>query len=242
MAFVHGKGADVLVGKYDLSAYLTEATPSMTIETAETTTLGSSAKTYITGLNDGTISFSGLFDGGATAIDAIFVDIIDNDLTPVITIAQDGGLVFGASAILAQAKQTTYDLTIPVGDVVTLDGEFQVTGGIRQGVILANGTSLTSTTNGTAVDNAASTSIGATANLHVTANTRNANTTIKVQHSVDNSTWVDLITFTTVGATTITSESLSVAGTVNRYLRAQTTLSTGTGAISVVVAISRRNN
>ena len=45
---------------------------------------------------------------------------------------------------------------------------------------------------------------------------------VKLQHSVDNSVWVDLITFTAAAAPT--SETFEVAGTVNRYLRDQRTI------------------
>lgn len=241
MTFRHGKSATLLVGKYNLSPFVNEVTPSMSIDTAETSTFASSAKTYIVGQNDGTISVSGLFDGGANAIEAIYSDIIDNDLTPVITVAYDGGAI-GSKCTIAQGKQTSYEIGIPVGDVVSLNGEFQVTGGLRQGVLLADGTALSSTTNGTAVDNTTSSTIGATANLHITANSRSSTTVIKVQHSADNSTWVDLITFTTVGIGATTSQVATASGTINRYLRAQTTLSAGTGSITLSVAVARRNN
>lgn len=242
MAFKHGKDADILVGKYDLSPYVNEVSTSMAIDTAETSTLGTNAKTYITGQNDATISTSGLFDGDANAIDAIFTDIIDNDLTPTITVFQDGGFTVGSRCQLATAKQTTYDIGIPVGDVVTLNGEFQVTNGIRSGVVLFGQATQSTTSNGTSVDNTASTALGATANLHVTANARTATTVVKVQHSADNSTWADLITFATVAISTKTSETVSVSGTVNRYLRAQTTIASGTGNITLSVAVARRNN
>ena len=242
MAFKHGKNGDVLVAQYDLSAYLNEVTASQSIDTAETSTFASNAKTYITGQNDGTLSFSGLWDGGAGAVDEIFRNIVDNDLTPSITVAQDGGLVFGARCILGSAKQTKYEIGIPVGDVVSLSGDFQITNGMRTGVLLAAASTLSATANGTAVDNAAATSIGATANLHVTANARSATTVIKIQHSVDNSTWADLITFSTIAISTTTSETIQVSGTVNRYLRAQTTIASGTGNITFTASLARRNN
>jgi hypothetical protein len=242
MPFRHGKNTAVLVAKYDISAYLNEVSSSMSIDTAETSTFGTAAKTYITGQNDATISFSGLYDGATDAIAEIFEAIIDNDSTPAITICADGGLTVGASATLAQAKQTSYEISAPVADVVSLSGEFQVTDGMRGGVLLAAATAHSTTTNGSSVDGTASSALGARANLHVTANTRSANTTIKVQHSADNSTWADLITFAVVGATTTTSETLTASGTINRYLRATTTIASGTGSITYTLSLSRRSN
>lgn len=240
MAFRHGKDSKALLGKYDISTFLTSASASMAIEAAATSTFGSLAKTYLTGQNDGTISFTGLFDGDVDAIDDILEDVIDNDLTPVITFAHDGGMTVGRKATLAEVKQTSYAISAPVADVVSLTGEFQVTGGLRQGVLLAALSAITATTDGASVDNLASSSLGATANLHVTANTRDSDTTIKVQSSADNVTFADLITFTTVGATVLTSQSATATGTVNRHLRAQTTLAAGTGSITITISIARR--
>lgn len=242
MSFSHGKNTAVLVDKYNISAYLNEVSSSMSIETAETSTFGTAAKTYITGQNDATISFSGLYDGATDAIAEIFEAIIDNDSTPPITICPDGGLVVGNKATLAQAKQTSYEVSAPVSDVVSLNGEFQVTDGMRGGVLLAAATAHTTTTNGSSVDGSASSALGARANLHVTANTRSDTTVIKVQHSADNSTWADLITFTTVAATTLTSQTATATGTVNRYLRATTTIASGTGSITYTLSLSRRSN
>lgn len=242
MALRHGKATSVLFGSYDISAYLNDVKPQMTIATADVSTLGNNAKNYIAGQNDGTISLGGLFDGAANAIDAIFADIVTNDRTPAVTIAYDGGLgTVGASCEICTVKQTSYDISAPVGDVVSLAANLQVTNGLRQGVILAGASAQTASTNGTAVDNTAATTTGATAVLHVTANTRSTTSVIKVQHSVDNSTWVDLITFTTVGIGATTNESIQVSGTVNRYLRAQSTLTAGTGTITFTLSAARRN-
>ena len=69
MAFIHGKNTGVLVGGGNLSAFFNEASASQDVETAETTTFGSSAKTYIIGLKDGTMSVSGMFDGAEDSVD-----------------------------------------------------------------------------------------------------------------------------------------------------------------------------
>jgi hypothetical protein len=71
MAFRHGKNTKVVVNATDLSSYFNDVTVNNTVETAETTTFGVSggSKTYVTGLNDGTVSVSGLFDGAVGAVD-----------------------------------------------------------------------------------------------------------------------------------------------------------------------------
>lgn len=246
----HGKDTDVLYGSYDISAYSTEVAVSSKLETAETTTLGNSAKSYITGLGDATISIKGLFEANVAATEPVLNAYFTADATPAVTVCPDGGLVNpvvggGRRAYLAQVKSTSSEISAPVSDVVSLNIELQCTGGARGGHILeANRTDSASTNGSNYLDNSAATTVtGATGNLHVTANTRSAASVIKIQHSTDNSTWVDLITFTSVAATTLTSEQASVTTSpVNRYIRAISTLSAGTGSITFTISFARSKN
>ena len=47
MAFIHGKTALVLQNEFNLSSFFNDVSISRSIETAETTAFGSSAKSYI---------------------------------------------------------------------------------------------------------------------------------------------------------------------------------------------------
>lgn len=241
MAFIHGKNAAVLHGSNDLSSYLNSAQQQTSVATAETTAFGNSAKTYITGLEDSTLSASGMFDGAAGAVDEILSASLGSDTLSPVLLAPIG-IALGNRVILGQSKTTSYQVSSPVGDVVSVSYDAQLDGGADYGVALTALSAVTATTTGTAVDNSASTANGGIAQLHVTANTWSANATIKVQHSVDNSAWVDLATFTVVATTVKTSERVAVAAgtTVNRYLRAVNTLSTGTGSITYQVSFARR--
>lgn len=241
MAFIHGKNASVLHGAYDLSSYLNSAQAQTSVATAETTAFGNSAKTYIVGLEDATLSASGMFDGAANAVDQVLSSTLGSDTLAPVTVAPNG-TTLGNRVMLGQAKTTSYQVSSPVGDVVSVSYDAQLDGGADYGVSLAPLSAVTATTTGTAVDNSASTANGGMAQLHVTANTWSANATIKVQHSSDNSTWADLATFTVVATTVKTSERVAVAAgtTVNRYLRALNTLSAGTGSITYQVSFARR--
>lgn len=248
----HGKDTDLLYGSYDISAYSTEVSVSSKLETAETTTLGSSAKAYIAGLGDATISVKGLFEANAAATDAVVDAYITADSTPAVTIAPDGGFVnpvsgAGRRCYLAQVKNTSKEISSPVSDVVSLNLELQCSGGARGGLVLEYNRADTASTNGTNyLDNgasAATTTIGATGNLHVTANTRTTASVIKIQHSTDNSTFVDLITFSTVALGALTSEQVSVTtNPVNRYIRAISTLTAGSGTITFTISFARSKN
>ena len=241
MAFIHGKTTQILHGVFDLSSFMNSGQVSRSAETSETTSFGSTAKTYIVGLVDGSLSASGMFDGSASAVDDILSSSIGSDTLSPVTFAIDG-TTLGNRVSLLQAKATKYDVSSPVGDVVSVSYDAQADGGVDQGVSLAALTSVSASTTTTSHDNAASSTNGGMAQLHVTANTRSSTSVIKVQHSSDNSTWADLATFATVPITTKTSERLAVAAatTVNRYLRTVCTLAAGSNSITYQVSFARR--
>lgn len=239
MAFVHGKSTVVLFDATNLSGYLNSASASSNVETAETTAFGNNSKTYIVGLKDGTISVAGMFDGAVSAIDPILQAKIGVE-NATVTILPDGSTI-GNRATMANTDLTSYDISSPVGDVVSVSAELQADGGVDSGRSLQALTAVSSTGTGTSVDNSASSSNGGVGHLHVTANAHDDTVTIKVQHSADNSTWADLDTFTVVSASTTTSERRVVAAgtTVNRYLRASHTLA-GSGDVTYQLSFARR--
>jgi hypothetical protein len=247
--FIHGKSTGVLLNEYDLSAYFNSVDASTSLETAETTGFGSSAKSYIPGLVDATISLSGMFATDASGSDAVLATILGSATTPILTIPFETGSI-GKKAIVAKAHETSYSTSNPVGDIVSVsadfnastDGTTNVTYGLRTGVTLTAGASIAygALAALTAVDNAASSAAGGISNLHVTANSiSGGTTTIKVQHSTDNSTWADLITFSAVAASTVTSQQSAVASTVNRYLRVLPSTAGSSGAITFHVSFAR---
>jgi len=239
--FRHGKNAVLFADEFNLTTYLNSISVSNGIETPETTTFGSSDRSYIVGHTDGSISFEGLFDGTADAVDEILASALGNTTNKVISTSQDSSSI-GGRAILVDSASTGYEISSPLTDVVAVSGEAVANGGLDYGVWLGCNVAATTTSTGTSVDNSASSANGGVAHLHVTANTRSATSVAKVQHSADNSTWADLTTFATVAIATATSERKVVAAgtTVNRYLRAVVTPASGTGTITFSIAFSRR--
>lgn len=237
--FAHGKDSLVLVDKYDFSPYLNSVTASSEVDVPETTAFGDSARTYIAGIENGMASAEGMFDGSAEASDEIFDAALAAATNKVVTIAF-GGRTAGSRVAIVNAQETSYELSSPFDGVVSASVEFQgASNGIDFGVNLSGHTAITATTNSTSVDNTLSSTNGGVAHLHVTANAHNGSSIHKVQHSADNSTWADLVTFTTVSANTVTSQRSEVTGTVNRYLRAVSTLA-GTGSTTRSVTFARR--
>ena len=143
---------------------------------------------------------------------------------------------------MAEADNTSYEVSSPIGDIVQASAEFQSSESVEHGVILSAGTAVSATGNGTGVDHGAATTNGGAGFLSVPTNTRNGNITVKIQHSADNSTYADLVTFTVVSSTSTTSERIEVAAgtTVNRYLRVNYTVAGSSGSATPVVAFTRR--
>lgn len=132
--FRHGKSAAFKVDNAagtltDISNVLNEVTMPRSIETGETTAFGSSAKSYVGGLSDSTISISGTYDATVDAHLAAIVgaaDLLDFEYGPEGTTSTR--IKFTGTCIM-----TSYEVGSPVGDVVTFSAEFQVSGAITRG-------------------------------------------------------------------------------------------------------------
>ena len=238
--FRHGKNTRVFIDAYDFSAYFNDASASTSIDTAETSAFGTSAKTYITGHTDGTISLSGMFEGTTlTGTDEYFENVLGSATKQKVIVANEGHIL-GGRVVALESDTTSYEVSSPIGDVVQSSAEFQASEGVGHGVLVSNGSAISATGNGTSVDNGAATTNGGVGFLSVPSNTRNGNITVKIQASADNSTFTDLVTFTVVTGSATTSERIEVTGTVARYLRVNYTVAGSTGNATPVVAFTRR--
>ena len=136
--FRHGKSARFELDNaantlVELSDVIEDISFSQSLETAETTTMGNSAKTYITGLSDATISVSGKFDATIDAqINAVQAGLADGTITSSSwTYRANSGIVgAGNPEYQGEALITSYEVSASVGDVVTFSLELQVTGAI----------------------------------------------------------------------------------------------------------------
>lgn len=245
--YVHGKNAALIHGSIDLSPWVRDAKAEAKIDTGDTSHFGSNAKTYLLGQNDGTFSFSGMYDGnklvqqGVTGINEYMAGVIASEQaggTPVPVLLAPYGIGIGNSAIGGLAKQTSYGISLVISDIEQITADIQLTNGFVAGSFLSSLNPISASTNFASVDDVASSPLGAFLTLHILSNGSSGSGTYKIQHSTDNTVWVDLYTFTAVPATTLTAQSATVTGTVNRYVRLAATLS-GTGAVSVTASLSR---
>lgn len=113
----------------DISNTLTDVSFPQSVDTAETSSFGDSAKTYIVGLTDGTLSVSGNFDAtvdGYIAGTIGFATPLEFEYGPE---GSTNGLVkYSGNCIL-----TSYEKSGAIGDVVTYSAEYQITGAVTRG-------------------------------------------------------------------------------------------------------------
>lgn len=241
MAFVHSKDGRVIINTAVVSADITSWTVTHERETSDTTGVGESGFRGTPGLMEGKMECEGLFNSAILrlqqTIDATVA--VDNNL--LVSIFPEGYTI-GAPVLFGMCDTESYEVESSVKDAVTLNFEGVAHGMIDIGVSLHSASgSETTTGNSSSVDNLAASSNGAAAQLHViSAGGASPSLTVKVQHSTDNSVWVDLITFT--AATGLTDENKEVAfgTTVNRYVRETHTISGTTPSFSYAVVFARR--
>lgn len=137
MAVPHGKNAvlkiddssDTLV---DISDKVNESSTSHSKETAETTAYGDASKTYIAGLRDGTLSFSGHFDSASGEITSVLTGVFNSDTELDFEYGPEGSSS-GNQKITGAGHLTSLEISAPVGDKVSISAELQVSGGLTYG-------------------------------------------------------------------------------------------------------------
>ena len=132
--FRHGKSTVFKVDNNagtltDISNTLTDVSFPQSVDTAETSAFGASAKAYIVGLTDATLSVSGNFDA-----------TVDAHLAAIVGKADSVSFEYGPEGSTAtfvkytgEALLTSYEKSGAIGDVVTYSAEFQLTGAITRG-------------------------------------------------------------------------------------------------------------
>ena len=238
MAFKHGKDTKVFVNSSNYSSYFNQADANRTSDIAESTAFGSSSKTYIAGEKDGTISLTGFFDATADAVLQPLLGGSELDLVVGID-----GLDTGDYATFLKGNINNYCVSSPVGDIVATSIDVQSNEGMWNGEVLVASAFTTTGAQGSANDNTSSTSNGAGAFVIVTSVSGTSPTgDIKIQHSADNVTYADLITFTQATAATSEVKFVAEGTTINRYIRVHNTIGgSSTPTINAIVGLGRKN-
>jgi len=238
MATAHSKDSRILVNDRHVSGDLRGWSTAKTCPLADETNLLSAGGTTKPGIVAGSISLKGYLDSATTSLAAEAVAAAGAENALLVTACPDGTAV-GATALMAVCDQTGFLADASHDAVVPLAIEALPDSGVDWGVVLHGLTAETADANAASVNHGAATANGGVAALHLSAFSGLTNVVVKVQHSANNSTWADLVTFAT--ATGLTSERVVVAtGTaVDQYLRATVDV-TGTGTCTPAVAFARR--
>jgi hypothetical protein len=237
MAFVHSKSARVLLNEMSVSGKLHAVSMGHSREVSEATVFTDSGATFLPGLRSGALSLSGRWEtAGVGTLQAEIAAATGVDDSLLVSAAPEGFAV-GNPVFICVGDLSGYTVDATVSDVVGFQLESTPDDGVDWGVAVHDLGAETANGNSTGVDNTTSSANGGVGSVHVTAYTGLTNIVVKIQHSTDNSTYADLITFTT--ATGVTSQRSTVTGTVNRYVRALWTVS-GTGSATFAAAFARR--
>ncbi len=236
MSRFHGSDARAYLGGRDISADAQNIGFEASVDTHERTTFASDGwHESDPGLGSWTAPIDAFYDGSLGGIGRQLEQLLGASggilsiyLGDADAIGDEGRL--GSDSILEK-----YGEPVNVADLVKLQGALKGSGraGLEAILLHPNGQE-TVTGNAASHDGGASSANGGRANLHILAIT--GTWTVKIQHSSDNSTWADLVTFTS--ATTTGAETKTVTGTVNRYLRAVHTEDVA-GSLTYVVGFAR---
>ena len=223
MAGIKGINTRILVGGYLLSSQTNSTNMQAANNSVETTPFEATAKEYVTLPPDANIDLNGYltFD---TATNATF----EKRLHALLTTADTVGLIYYNTAVagspayvMPSAYTDNMQIQAPVAGVVTVNGSYTSAVGVRRGICVYSGTvSATGTT--TPIDLGAVGSAGGYAYLHVTAEGgTGTNADIDIESATTSGgTYASEGTFTFSG---IGDYSLTLSGTVNRYVRLNVT-------------------
>lgn len=197
----------------------------------DTTPLGEQWKTFADlGTREAQISLAAYFNDAANRSNAALVGLGEAILCTGIE-----GNTIGKDFIgFKGALQGNYERVFSIDDFHRANASYNANGILEEGKILHVHTAETGTAGvwavSASVDNGASSANGGSAYLQVSAFALGGYTSfaIKIQQSINNADWTDLVSFTTPTSAP-TSERKTVSGTVARYLRAAWLL-TGAGA------------
>lgn len=240
MAFASSQESRLLVGPLHLSTVAKSVGFESMRDMLDATVLTDRSRVFRPGVASDAVNVTALFDND-TAADAV-VPVLQGMLgaaTPSPLTIAPAGFDVGNHVWLANAREERHEPTSSVDELVALALQFGCTGPAAGGLSLADLATVTATSNGSAVDLGAAGTNGAIAHLHVTAASGTSpQLTVTVEHSTTGvGSWSTLATFT--AATAAGAERVTVAGTVNRYVRAVFTIAGTSPSFTCHVAVAK---
>lgn len=234
-----GKWARIFDEGYNLTTRLISFTAGQTYNPVEVGGYTENMQ-YLNGRGDSTISMGGLFDPDTNQSHPALNGLSDGGLRLVTAAVGNNALpTVGDMSYSMQSLQTTYQVNPDLNGAVALQAEFasRWTSNMEYGVLLAD-TTVTANGNEASYDSGAQTTNGGVGYLHITALSAGDTITVTIEDSPNDSVWSTLLTFTLDG-TAIDAERVAVAGTVERYIRAEYTVTGASISFPIAVAFIR---
>jgi len=201
------------------------------LDEVETTTLCSTIKDYIPGLAEVTVEMEGFFDTNTASPATTLEALLESHFGQVfpLTFAPEGGGQVGDPQYMLNGFLQDYQIEATVDEAVSMELTFRCSSAMARGRVLHTDTApVTATGNGGlvigtgVVDNGAATTNGGVGVLQVSAVSGTTPTLdVVLQHSTDNITYTDLLTFPTQNSVNGVYLELAAGTTVNRYMRAR---------------------
>jgi hypothetical protein len=130
MAFRHGKNAQITINAVDLSTFCDGLDLDIDVDTADTTTFGSTWKSAIAGLVGAKLALTGAFDPTITTGPAFVIFACITGGVAVAVVHKPGGTLTGQRTNSFNAIVTAYSESSPVGGRVGFKAGLLVTGAI----------------------------------------------------------------------------------------------------------------
>lgn len=237
MAFVPGTKSRYYVGPMRFSMYGKSLSAEVTCNQLDTSTMETTAVTYANGQKNASASIEMMLDT-STVAPSQFTLLNTWQTTPQPITVGLAGVAAGDVVWMMNGNQSSVSFGSTVGDLVTTNVSVQPDGPVDWGNVIEAEAAVTATANGASNDLTAQSTNGAVAHLHVTDFTGLTSNDITIEDSSTGSSgWATIGTFTTVTGTT--SQRLTIAGTVKRYVRVVDTV-VGTGSCTRFVTFARR--
>ena len=213
--------AVLLFDGFDVRGVSTSLSDSRSAVLREVTALGDTwPSSGDTGVRSGEFSTDGFYDDATGSSNQMLAD--SQGGSRIVCYGVEGNTIGRKFTGLSGALEGKYVRSAQLADFHRGRGEWRVSGQVDEGVILqslATKTADWNTEGADSVDNGASSANGGVGYFQYSALALGTATglAVKIRHSADDSTYADLITFTTVTNTRGAQRS-TVAGTVNRHL------------------------
>jgi hypothetical protein len=232
MSFYHGKVAKIYLNGNPMSTYLDTISIPQSADTAEVTTFGDTAKKYVMGLKNATLSAEGFGAGSTGEIDQFLQDALST--TENVWTWYPTGESAGKPGYGLKGYDTSYEIKGSVSGAVRVAVACQSNLSQESIKCIRAMAVATASSSGAALDNTAKSTNGGAGYLHVSA-TNTSDAAIVIDHSSDGSSWENLITFATAPLG-VSAQRIAASGEIRQYVKASCTLTT---SCTFSVAINR---